>query len=325
MTVLSPEEEKYFVEYEKYILPLLYASISDNDEEKFLQLINDSIDIPILKEFVISAILDKIKLATKIIGINTGPNVAATRLIRTVCKLKSHDTLDVLESYFLKRKDFEMFFILLEEKNKAEINIESSKNAFLDLLEFPNHNVLIENINKFLEISNENHLDLVSYFLKNENVNKLHSYINLLAAKDYASLSVILPTIVSKFQGESGIYYNMVKSILAYSNKHLALMIDDNNFKFSHLEDKLLSSNILPMACAYYNNFNYELNNDRAVTFESKVIEALSRHALLVYVTHCQSANKRAVLKKLISYQDDDLIVQFFNLFPKYKNLITML
>jgi hypothetical protein len=336
MNVFSSLEYEYYQKYNIYIDKLLLESISDVDENDFLNLVKVSLENKELKEFVISSFLDKIKtLKANVISEQklqylmptSMLKLATVNMLRFLCKTKSYETLNALESLFLKSGDFKLFFLLIKEKINAKLSIQNSELAFLSLISYEAHpRPTFDDINEYLEIIKQDHNFILSYFLNQEDREfHLTPYIEMVARADLICLFELLPSVIEAFETYDTNYYTLIGKILLFSNLHLDSMLVFP-YTFSELEELLLKADSFSVTASLnYIKYLFKSQPERFKKFEQKFLDASSGYLIISYLELFPEANKREILKRLIQFEDDSLLVRFFELCPKYRNLITML
>lgn len=324
MKIFNDIEFAYISKYEILFASLIRNKFSKIDEKMFIDFINDSLGDLKLKDLIISSIFDKAKISSKIM-LETDKFYLYTysKFVKSLCKLKSYDVIDALETYLIKNNESDLLFVLLSEKIKANISIENAIETFTYYI--ARFSYTYETLNKFLKTISKDHQFLLKLFLKEEGILNLKTYIQTIAKSDINILDDLIPIIVSSFQRNHNHYYELISIILHYTNKYFHQMMT-KQYSISVFEGSIfLSNSFSNEAVINYCDYLQSINESSFRTFESKFITKSNGLKVLNYVLNYENADKRAGLLKLLSLEDNSYAILFIKNFPKYKNLMPML
>lgn len=322
MNYFSKTEEAYILKYEILVSFLIENNFSAIDEAIFVKFLDESLENSELKDFIINTIIDKAKFLQKIILPTDEVSLYTySRFVKSLCKIKSHNLIDALESFLIKNNKIEAFFILLQEKINHNINIESAIDSFTFLID--KFSYTYETLNNFLSIISKDHKYLVSLYLQEDQQVNLNTYIRTVAHGEIDQLDELVPIIISSSFKNKSDYFDLIKNILYFTNKHVHQMIQ--NYKISDFEDNLVSWSLPNLTIINYCNYLLSLNKDSFKIFENKFLYSANMIAIYEYALNFELADRRLALLRLLSFQDNSHAILFIKAFPKYKNLITML
>lgn len=323
MNYFSKDEETYILKYEILFSSLIENNFSYINENAFITFIKDSLKNVELKDFIISSLIDKIKIIQKVIlPTDKIPLYTYNQFVRSLCKLKSYDVINSLESYLIKNNEIESFFILLQEKINYNLDIESTIDSFCYVITKLQYKY--STLNKFLKIISKDHKFLVSIYLQGGQFFNLKTYITTIATEDVNCLDNIIPIIIDSFQEDDKLYYDLMETILYYTNKYFGQMI--KNYSVSDFEDNLqLSSGLHYNIAINYCRYLLTINEKAFKTFESDFLNKTTALSVYNYSVNFELADQRQSLLRLLSFEDNSYAILFIKRFPKYKNLMPML
>lgn len=316
---------------------LVYSEFSEEDISTFTETVKTFLKFIDLKQYILDALYDKVKEVVNVIkphDKNRYSSFHFQKLLRVVIRLENSDLIDALESFFLKEKKIEPFFILLQEKVSLGHDIKQSEKLFLSVLN-TYYNVDLDIINEYLGIVGQDKSYMVRRLMDKKMAvhGALAKYVTAISLADKEGTAQhVVPVIVQEFEGDIQHYMGLCRIIITHRPEFADVLLRGNKYdvrdRFStfivknHLDDTILITSY----CIYLT-----LNNpEEFERFEKEFISRAKPEQLLTYSRYVFNSNRRKVLRRLVDLKTEDSrnekhLVSFIQYFPEFGSLLPML
>lgn len=308
---------------------LIYTDFSQDTIDQYTQIIKMSLSKQNKNNiFFRLTLYDKIKCAAKIINeTDTGKYVTFRKLIKTLMVLNISD-FSYFETYFLNKRDIELFLILLEEKVAAHQDISKLEDSFISIIKMEGIN--LSEINSFLKILGKDRLWLTEkliQFLEFEAL-KLQIY-GLIQTENFSELDKTISCIIEHSKDilayNKNTYSNIVYSIITNCNKYTKELLLPPEIERS-LYKIFISNSHAVSAAVNFSLYLYDKGPNYYYEFEKDYIKHFSLgYSLLEFTKQLPFSSKRLILSKLIELKEEGTLISFIKEYPQYKNLLPML
>ena len=305
---------------------LVREDFPESDVEAFIIAVKKYLEYPNIRDYVKAALYDKTRELSKIFSvIDKGIYYSYRKFIAILISLNEPEIVEMLETSFVKEKNLDNFFILIEEEVKQNKNIANCEKLFISLMTLQNYELSI--IDRFLQAINKNRTYLVTKLIELKSYSTLRKYIEELAITDAPSFKNLVPIIIEKYEDRIGSHYlDLIKIIVTYSTEFTDRLLLSQNLN-RMFEKHILSGYIKMSLIRNYSQYLLSKNELRFYIFEKTFLDHANSDELVEYAEHIPYSNKRLVLRRLIELKDSDeeSLVDFIRKFPEYENLLPLL
>jgi|ERR1700722_3561884 len=325
----SAESEIKLIKQIDVVLEKLFSSeFSDKDIDIFTETMKIFLRYTDLKHYILDTLYEQIKHATH----DTLKAFRMRNILRAILKLEDQNLINIIETFFLKDKKINLFFILLQEKISLQQDIKYSEKQFLSALN-TYYDINLEIVNEYLQIIGKDK----KYFVRRLMDDKiavhtaLSRFIKSICILDAESLRKdVVPVLVQEFVGNTQLYMSLCRIIVSQYTEFTKTLLENRcdikNFSTFVLDYGINDTMLIKNYCEYLTNYDInELEN-----FENSYILRANPDSLIAYARFIDNSNKRKVLRRLISLKSEDSrkekhLVYFIEYFPEFSSLLPML
>jgi hypothetical protein len=332
------EKERQLQEASQEIDTLIDKLIDTNFLDKDIVLFGNTMrrlrNISGIQRYLLAVLYDKIgETYLRVRPTDEIINASYRKLLSIVISIDDSEIIDYMETYFLKDRNPNYFFILLEEKIKQNKSISNAETLFISLIAI--NQMKVKDIHKFLSIIEKGPDYLVNKFLQGKAYYALRYYIKILSFEKLDSsitntLDPIVSQIIKFSYSEPSPYISLVTEILNISNKYTHQLLDNDLIDLDKFCTMVVSNNIYQInIIKHLSEYLSEYYIDKLDDFEKSILSTADGAILVTYSIVVPTSNKRKILKRLVEMREsrieEENLVEFIRHFPEYKSLLLIL